>query len=168
MPSISTRMSSSRPSRLDDHVDYQGLAASLAVTVAPLSWLRFPRTHPQAVNPCSKPRGAIPAWPVTRGDPGDGPKADRVSWPIVSIPDMGDGVSWRSADSSPQSRAPRWVAGSPGVLAVGHPLSGDHRPPWVARGRYAAKRSPFADGERASPGVWNLPFFRTNTSRRLT
>jgi len=31
--------------------------------------------------------------PVTCGDPGDGPKADRVSWPIVSIPGVGDGVS---------------------------------------------------------------------------
>ena len=72
--------------------------------------------------------------PVTCGDPGDGPKADRVSWPIVSIPDVGDGVSWRSADFSAQSRgAPRWVAGSPGVwLSVTPCPAIIARPGWPA------------------------------------
>ena len=72
--------------------------------------------------------------PVTCGDPGDGPKADRVSWPIASIPDVGDGVSWRSADFSAQSRgAPRWVAGSPGVwLSVTPCPAIIARPGWPA------------------------------------
>jgi len=95
--------------------------------------------------------------PVTCGDPGDGPKADRVSWPIVSIPGVGDGVSWRSADFSAQWRGPR--AGWPAAQAYGcrSPLVLRSSPPWVAGSRYAAKRSPFVDGERASPGVSNLP-----------
>jgi hypothetical protein len=116
MPSISTWMSSSRSSRLDEQVDYQGLAGARRHG-SPAQLASISASAPSGRHPMQQTAGCHTCMrPVTRGDPGDGPKADRVSWPIVSIPDVGDGVSWRSADSSAQSRgAPRWVAGSPGV-----------------------------------------------------
>jgi hypothetical protein len=43
------------------------------------------------------------------------------------------------------TRGPALGGRQPRRMAVGHPLSCDHRRPWVAGGRYAAKRSPFVD-----------------------
>jgi len=127
-------MSSSRSSRLDEQVDYQGLAgarrhgspAQLGFDFCERTPGRHLMQQTAGCHTCMRP--------VTCGDPGDGPKADRVSWPIVSIPDVGDGVSWRSADFSAQSRgAPRWVAGSPGVwLSVTPCPAIIARPGWPA------------------------------------
>jgi hypothetical protein len=134
MPSISTWMSSSWSSRLDEHVDYQGLAGARRHG-SPAQLASISANAPPGRHPMQQTAGRHTCMrPVTRGDPGDGPKADRVSWPIVSIPDVGDGVSWRSADSSAQSRgAPRWVAGSPGVwLSVTPCPAIIARPGWPA------------------------------------
>ena len=80
-----------------------------AVTVAPTQLAAIYASAPQAANPIAANRG-VPYL-----------LSARVSWPIVSIPDMGDGVSRRGADPSAQLRAAR--AGWPAArrMTVGHP-----------------------------------------------
>jgi hypothetical protein len=160
-------MSSSRSSRLDEQVDYQGLAGARRHG-SPCSVSFDFRERTPGRQPLQQTAGRHTCMrPVTRGDPGDGPKADRVSWPIVSIPDMGDGVSWRSADSSAQSRgAPRWVAGSPGVWLSVTPCPAIIAcPGWPAVVTPpSAPRSLMGRGQVQAYGT--CPF-RTNTSRRL-
>ena len=138
MPSISPWMSSSRSSRLDEQVDYQGLAGA--------------RRHgsPRSVGcdfrertPDRQPHAANRGVPYLL--------SARVSWPIVSIPDMGDGVSRRGADPSAQLRAAR--AGWPAArrMTVGHPRV------VAGRARHQGGVGGGPTRERKS-GVWkNLP-----------
>jgi hypothetical protein len=112
-----------------------------AVTVAPLSWLRFPRAQPQAVIPCSKPRGAIPARgpsPVVIQVTGrkrtgsHGPLFRSQMWVMVLV----------GAAPIPQLSHAGPRAGWPAAQAYGC------RSPFVLRsslalgGRQSAKRSP--------------------------
>ena len=120
-----------------------------AVTVAPTQLAAIYASAPQAANPIAANRG-VPYL-----------HAARVSWPIVSIPHMGDGVSRRGADPSAQfARGPRWVAGSPAYDCRSPPCRSRYSPP------------PGGCGWRADPRAQvrrmeELALLITNTSWRL-
>jgi hypothetical protein len=111
MPSISTWMSSSRSSRLDDHVDYQGLAAARRhgspAQLASISASAPPGRHPMQQtarrHTCMRPVTWIPTVTGRKRTGSHGPLFRSQIWVMVLVGGFLSSVA----------RAPRWVAGSP-------------------------------------------------------
>jgi hypothetical protein len=127
MPSISTWMSSSRSSRLDDHVDYQGLAAARRhgspAQLASISASAPPGRHPMQQtarrHTCMRPVTWIPTVTGRKRTGSHGPLFRSQIWvmvlvgaaPIPQLSCAGPRAGWPAARRMAVGHRPR-VAGS--------------------------------------------------------